>query len=105
MDRDRRPVLVALDGSRESQAAVRATAQLFAGRERVVVSVWEPGLARAMVTSPDATGLGVPLPSAAAVVVGSRGLGGVRSKLLGSTSRRLLRDARRPVLVVRDDDR
>jgi nucleotide-binding universal stress UspA family protein len=41
---------------------------------------------------------------AAAVVVGSRGLGGVKSKLLGSTSRRLLHDSRRPVLVVRADD-
>jgi nucleotide-binding universal stress UspA family protein len=41
---------------------------------------------------------------AAAIVIGSRGLGRVRSTLLGSTSRRLLRDARRPVLVVRNGD-
>lgn len=41
---------------------------------------------------------------AVAVVVGSRGLGGVKSRLLGSTSRRLLHDSRRPVLVVRADD-
>ena len=40
---------------------------------------------------------------AAAIVVGSRGLGAVKSKLFGSTSRRLLHDGRRPVLVVRDD--
>jgi nucleotide-binding universal stress UspA family protein len=38
---------------------------------------------------------------AAALVVGSRGLGAVKSKLFGSTSRRLLHEARRPVLVVR----
>jgi nucleotide-binding universal stress UspA family protein len=38
---------------------------------------------------------------AAALVVGSRGLGGVKSRLLGSTSRKLLHDTRRPVLVVR----
>lgn len=40
---------------------------------------------------------------AAAVVVGSRGLGGVKARVLGSTSRRLLHDSRRPVLVVRAD--
>jgi nucleotide-binding universal stress UspA family protein len=38
---------------------------------------------------------------AAAIVVGSRGLRGVRSKVMGSTSRHLLHDSRRPVLVVR----
>jgi nucleotide-binding universal stress UspA family protein len=38
---------------------------------------------------------------AAAIVVGSRGLGGVKSAVMGSTSRRLLRDSRRPILVVR----
>jgi nucleotide-binding universal stress UspA family protein len=41
---------------------------------------------------------------AALIVVGSRGLGAVKARLLGSTTRRLLHDARRPVLVVRDDD-
>jgi nucleotide-binding universal stress UspA family protein len=38
---------------------------------------------------------------AAAIVVGSRGLKGLRSKLLGSTSSELLRKAGRPVVVVR----
>ena len=43
---------------------------------------------------------------AAALVVGSRGLGRVKSALLGSTTSRLLHDTRRPVLVVRlPDDR
>jgi nucleotide-binding universal stress UspA family protein len=41
---------------------------------------------------------------AAAIVIGSRGLGGLKSKLMGSTSRRLLHESRRPVLVVRADD-
>jgi nucleotide-binding universal stress UspA family protein len=46
--------------------------------------------------------------AAAAIVVGSRGLKGLRSKLLGSTSSELLRKAGRPVVVVRhpeDDER
>ena len=38
---------------------------------------------------------------AAAIVVGSRGRGRVKSAVLGSTSKRLLHDSRRPVLVVR----
>jgi nucleotide-binding universal stress UspA family protein len=38
---------------------------------------------------------------AAAVVIGSRGLGRVKSSLFGSTSRELLRRTHRPVLVVR----
>jgi nucleotide-binding universal stress UspA family protein len=41
---------------------------------------------------------------AGAVVVGSRGLGGVKRHLLGSTSQRLLRRTNRPVLVVRAPD-
>lgn len=38
---------------------------------------------------------------AAAVVIGSRGLGGLKAKLLGSTSHDVLHECRRPVLVVR----
>lgn len=36
------------------------------------------------------------------IVVGSRGLGSIEGALLGSVSRKVLRDAKRPVLIVRD---
>jgi nucleotide-binding universal stress UspA family protein len=154
-------VLVAFDGSRESEAAVRAAAELFQGRTLLVASVWEPGMAMALTSYPDPAGVAYAVPTAdqialvdraqethaaamadagarlarelgataqalpvpdsvnvaetvaaaaqqhdaAAVVVGSRGLGGVKARLLGSTSRRLLHDARVPVLVVRAPDR
>lgn len=38
---------------------------------------------------------------AAAIVVGTRGLGRVKAALLGSTSRKLLHESRRPVVVAR----
>ena len=41
---------------------------------------------------------------AAAILIGSRGLGRVKSTLLGSTSRQLLRETTRPVLIVRASD-
>ena len=38
---------------------------------------------------------------ARAIVVGSRGLSGIKARVLGSTSRKVLHDTHRPVLVVR----
>ena len=160
MENDGRSVVVAYDGSREAQAAVRAAAGLFRDRRLLVVSVWEPGIAMVGLGQPDPMGMTPPLPTpdeiatvdriqhdhagtmaeagarlardlgadaealpvadetdvaetvhgiaeqrdAAAIVVGSRGLGGMKARLLGSTSRRLLHDTRRPLLVVRCDD-
>jgi nucleotide-binding universal stress UspA family protein len=152
------PVVVAYDGSAESQAALRAAAGLFATRRLVIACVWEPGLALAVASASDPTGgigyipptgeemaavdraqkdhavdvaeAGVRLAheigataeaypvadeldvartlaelavsvGAGAIVVGSRGLGAVKSKLLGSTSAALLHQASTPVLVVR----
>jgi nucleotide-binding universal stress UspA family protein len=42
--------------------------------------------------------------NARAIVVGSRGLGALKSKLLGSTSREVLHRCTRPVVVVRHPD-
>jgi nucleotide-binding universal stress UspA family protein len=39
---------------------------------------------------------------AAVVVIGSRGLSGLKARLLGSTSESILHHCRRPVLIVRD---
>jgi nucleotide-binding universal stress UspA family protein len=40
---------------------------------------------------------------AAVIVVGSHGISGLRTRLLGSVSRKLLEHSDRPVLVIRDD--
>ena len=156
MSEDVRPVVTAFDGSPESVAAVREAAALVGHRPLLVLTVWEPNLAMAMVTTPDVMGTPYSLPNpedveavdnireehasavaqsgvelarslgataealvvgdglnvadtvaaiakerdAAAIVVGSRGLGAVKAKLMGSTSRRLLHDSPRPILVV-----
>ena len=41
---------------------------------------------------------------AVAIVVGSRGLGGIRARLEGSTSKSILKHADRPVIVVHEPD-
>jgi nucleotide-binding universal stress UspA family protein len=56
------PVLVAFDGSETAQAAVEAAARLFPSHRLVVTSVWEPGLAAAMASTPDMTGIGYVAP-------------------------------------------
>jgi nucleotide-binding universal stress UspA family protein len=151
------PVLIAYDGSDVSRAAVRHAAKLFPGRPAVVATVWEAGLAAALVGPPDTFGMGTLPPDpatvealdragrehatavaadgaelgrslglaaepqavpdevdvadtlidiarerdAAVVVVGSHGISGLRSRLLGSVARRLIEHSDRPVLVIR----
>jgi nucleotide-binding universal stress UspA family protein len=126
----------------------------------VVTSVWEPGLAAAMASTTDMTGIGYVAPTpeematvdraqrdhatdaaetgarlarelgatadanpiseegkigetlaaladqldAAAIVVGSRGLGAFKAGLFGSTSRDVLGHTKRPVLVVKTSE-
>jgi nucleotide-binding universal stress UspA family protein len=123
---DTRPVLVAYDASAEAQAALREAVALFGRRPLIVVSVGEPELAQtgdaAQAGADEARRLGATVEAlavadsadvaetlasiaedrdAVAVVVGSRGLGAIKARLLGSTSRKLLHDTQRPVLVVR----
>jgi nucleotide-binding universal stress UspA family protein len=152
-------VLIAYDGSEVSRAAVRHAAELFPGRQAVLATVWEPGLAAVAMSPPDTIGVGS-LPAdpetiqavdriqhehastvagdgaelarslglvaepqavpdeldvadtligiarergAAVVVVGSHGISGLRSRLLGSVSRKLIEHCDRPVLVIRDE--
>jgi nucleotide-binding universal stress UspA family protein len=160
MPDDAHPVLVAFDGSSTAQAAVETAARLFPGHRLVVTSVWEPGLAMAMATKTDMTGIGYVAPTpeematmdraqrdhatdaaetgarlarelganaeanpiadegkigetlsaladeldAEAIVVGSRGLGRFKAGLFGSTSRDLLGNTKRPVLVVKSSE-
>jgi nucleotide-binding universal stress UspA family protein len=151
------PIVIAYDGSELSGAAVRHAAKLFSGRQTVVATVWEPGLALAAVAPPDALGMSAIPPDprtieaidrsqrehastvaregaelarslglaaephavpdevdvadtlinlarergAAAIVVGSHGISGLRSRLLGGVSRKLIEHCDRPVLLVR----
>jgi nucleotide-binding universal stress UspA family protein len=60
-----RPVVVAYDGSPEAVEAVRTAATLFPGRPLVVVTVWEAGLALALASARDPSGLGYAAPGAA----------------------------------------
>ena len=77
--------------------AARAGAQL--ARELGATAESSPITGRADV--PVAIASAADHHDACAVVVGSRGLGGVKAPLLGSTSRGLLRRTTRPVLVVK----
>jgi nucleotide-binding universal stress UspA family protein len=63
MTDDARPILVAFDGSETAQAAVEAAARLFPTHRLVVTSVWEPGLAMAMASTTDMTGIGYVTPT------------------------------------------
>ena len=153
-ENDDRPLVVAYDGSEESQSAIHEAIGLFSGRKLVVVTVWEPGLSMVIASLPGVPGsppssqaiaeverggraetdrtahagatlareLGADAEAVAiadsddiatsiaaqadhrgacAVVVGSRGLGQVKARLLGSTSQGVIKRAHQPVLVVR----
>jgi nucleotide-binding universal stress UspA family protein len=122
------PVLIAYDGSDTARRAVQEAGKLFGSRQVLVVTVWEPGLAyeaEVPITDLDMPAVPVDIEGAreladevkvadtvvelarkrgvAAIVVGSRGLRGLRARLEGSTSNAVLRHAPCPVVVVHDD--
>ena len=160
MANDGAALLVAYDGSELAKAAIREAASLFPGRQAVVATVWESGLATQSLAGPDTFGAGGIPPDpetveavddaqhehaeriaregaelagslglaaephdvadeldvadtlldlarergAAVVVVGSHGISGLRWRLAGSVTRKLLAHCDRPVLVVRAED-
>lgn len=51
------PILIAYDGSRAARAAVQRAGELFAPREAIVLTAWDPRLGEMMLV-PSPTGLG-----------------------------------------------
>ena len=118
------PLLLCYDGSEDAKHAIERAGELFAGRQALVVTVHQPtpadsrvadeGVRIAQVAGLDAepvtigstdpvweTIVGVAdRHDAATIVMGSRGLTGLRSMLLGSVSNAVVRHADRPMLVI-----
>jgi nucleotide-binding universal stress UspA family protein len=149
------PVLIAYDGSEHAKHAIRSAAGLLAGKDALVVTVWQPtsdlgafawyGAGPNMVNFAELDRAGAEaggrvaeqgariareaglraepiaieatppvwktivetadLHNAAAIVIGSRGLTGLRSMLLGSVSNGVVHHADRPTLVIHRPDR
>src|SRR5215210_1161971 len=97
------PLLIAYDGSEHAKDAIGSAAGLFSVKEALVLTVWQPtsdvgafawyGAGPNVVNAAD-------LHDAAAIVMGSRGLTGLRSMLLGSVSNAVVHHADRPTLVI-----
>jgi nucleotide-binding universal stress UspA family protein len=154
---DSDPVLICFDGSDDAKVAIGRAAALFAGRDAIVLSVWqrahatpafvmpaftyaaeltagdlaaidetagnvaaglategadlavEAGLRARPVTACAAGPVAETLLNVAgeyrvaAIVVGSRGRGGIKSALLGSVSNHIVHHTTRPTFVVRHD--
>jgi nucleotide-binding universal stress UspA family protein len=107
--RDRTLVVVTVFESPETKAFVdreqrdRATGAATAGAElaRSLGATVEPHPVPERVNTAETIAGVAELRDAAAIMVGSRGLGRIKSTLLGSTSQGLLHHTKRPVVVVR----
>jgi len=91
--------VAALDDAQENHAVEVADAGVALARELGATAEANPVPDEAHVA--DTLAAVAERVDACAIVVGSRGLGGVRSRLFGSTSREVLQRSGRPVLVVK----
>ena len=91
--------VAALDDAQKNHAVEVADAGVALARELGATAEANPVADEAHVA--DTLAAVAERVDACAIVVGSRGLGGVRSRLFGSTSREVLRRSERPVLVVK----
>jgi len=91
--------VAALDGAQKDHAVEVADAGAALARELGATAEPEPVADEAHVA--DTIVAVAERVDACAIVVGSRGLGGVRSRLFGSTSRDVIQRSERPVLVVK----
>ena len=91
--------VAALDDAQKNHAVEVADAGVALARELGATAEANPVADEAHVA--DTIAAVAERVDACAIVVGSRGLGGVRSRLFGSTSREVLQRSGRPVLVVK----
>jgi hypothetical protein len=95
------PLLLCFDGSDDARRAIKRAGALFAGRHALVVTVWQPIADLDDFAWTGAIAGQVNIVELNRGVMGSRGLTGVRSMLLGSVSSAVVHHADRPTLIIR----